>query len=178
MGNGLSAGKIVKYDPAVGLIAVTFIDRPVAPVGIVQLPFVPHTGIVYEANATSGVDLGPMTPPARVSITRHGVIGTNDDAPAEPDADADNNPPPATTASTAPKLTQRDRNPSRPDIRLPILHDPTSAQLEGLAHFDADIRRSGRHAATSMALGPLTRRLHHGCAPTSSGTRIDDNHNC
>ena len=47
----------------------------------------------------------------RVSINRHGVIGTNDEAFTEPAADADNNPPaPTVTATAAPTAAHRDRN--------------------------------------------------------------------
>ncbi len=48
-GNGLSAGNTVKNDDAVGPIAITFIDNPVAPTGIVHLPFVPHAVAVNVA---------------------------------------------------------------------------------------------------------------------------------
>jgi hypothetical protein len=93
---------------------VTFIDTAVAPVGIVQLPFAPHTVATNVSLAPTGVDLGPAVSGAgRVSIKRHGVIGTNDDAPGEPDADDVNTPPaPTTIANDAPNATQRDRDPT------------------------------------------------------------------
>ena len=109
-GNGWSDGNTVRYEAAVGLTATTFIDTPVAPVGMVQFPLVPHTGVAIASVGARGVERVPTRFAARVSSSRHGVIGTNDDAPVEPDADAVSNPPaPAITASVAPKAAHRDR---------------------------------------------------------------------
>lgn len=105
------------------MIATTFIDSPVAPDGIVQLPLVPHTGTVNVSDELNGVLRDPTTNAARVSNNRHGVIGTNDDARSDPDAEAVNNPPPpASTPITVPIATQRDRPPTtRPNMTVPIL---------------------------------------------------------
>jgi hypothetical protein len=47
----------------------------------------------------------------RVSINRHGVIGTNEDGVAGPAADADNSPPaPMVMATAAPIAAHRDRD--------------------------------------------------------------------
>jgi hypothetical protein len=56
-----------------------------------QLPLEPHTGVTYTSFGPIGVARGPMlSAPVRVSNNRHGVIGTNDEAVAEPAADAVN----------------------------------------------------------------------------------------
>jgi hypothetical protein len=90
-GRVASAGNTVKNDAEEGLMITTLIDTPVAPDGIEQFPFVPHTGVMYVSSGPSGVARVPMlSEPARVSNKRHGVIGTNDDAVGEPAADAVN----------------------------------------------------------------------------------------
>ena len=132
-GRGASGGNTVRYELAVGLMIATEIDTPVAPAGIVQFPFVPHTGTTYVSPAPIGVDRDPMlSTPERVSNNRHGVIGTNDDAFDDPAAEAVNNPPPATnTATTTPTANERERpNMQRPHhlsaaittFRRPTLH--------------------------------------------------------
>ena len=131
--DGASAGNTVKNDPDDGLMLTTLSETPVAPDGIVQFPFVPHTGTTYVSLAPIGVDRVPtLMEPGRVSNNRHGVIGTNDDAFAEPAADAVNNPPPPNnTATTAPTAAQRDR-PNMP-------HPPSTnaAQRNALTTPDA-----------------------------------------
>jgi hypothetical protein len=94
------------------LTKVTFIDTAVADEGIVHLPLVPHTNGAYVSAPAIGVDRGPtLIEPGRVSISRHGVIGTNDDAPGELAADADNKPPaPIVTATAAPIAAHRERD--------------------------------------------------------------------
>ena len=102
-GRGTSAGYTVRNDEAVGLTTVTLSDTPVAPIGIVQFSFVPHTGTTCVSPPASGHERGPtLSLPARVSNSRQGVIGTNDDAFVEPAAKAVDNP--------APPVEQGDHN--------------------------------------------------------------------
>jgi hypothetical protein len=110
----------------------TLIDTPVAPGGIVQFPFVPHTATLYVSSEPIGVARGPMVSEARVSNNRHGVIGTNDDAAVDPAAEAVNNwPPPNNVTTTAPTAAQRARLPTSPNIRhshpLTVPHEPRPA---------------------------------------------------
>ena len=106
----------------VGLTKVTFIDTAVADEGIVHLPLVPHTNGAYVCPPGIGVARGPtLIAPGRVSISRHGVIGTNDDAPGELAADALNKPPaPIETATAAPMAAQRERDTdfNRPELNI------------------------------------------------------------
>src|SRR3954470_8359185 len=117
-GRVASGGNTVRNEPADGLMIATLIDTPVAPVGIVQLPLVPHTGTTNVSLAPTGVDRVPtLLGSGRVSNNRHGVIGTNEDAVGEPAADAVNKPPPPnSTTTTAPSAAQRDRPLTRPNI--------------------------------------------------------------
>ena len=97
---------------AVGAIAVTFITRPVASAGMVQLPFEPRTEIVCVSLPPMGVERLPtLSAPGRVSMMRHGTIGTNTArSPVSMDAEALINPPaPMDTAIAAPIAAQRER---------------------------------------------------------------------
>jgi hypothetical protein len=54
-----------------------------------HFPFLPRAVVVYVSPGPSGVFLTPtLSLTDRVSSSRHGVIGTNDDAFAEPAASA------------------------------------------------------------------------------------------
>ncbi|MGB8860561.1 MAG: hypothetical protein WCC60_14975 [Ilumatobacteraceae bacterium] len=79
---------------------MTFIDTPVAEVGIVQLPLLPHTNGAYVSPAAIGDERGPTAAPVRVSIRRHGVIGTNTELTPPVEADDVNTPPVATDSAT------------------------------------------------------------------------------
>ena len=118
----MSEGNTVKKLDDDGTITVTFADTPVAEAGITQLPFEPVTCTTNVSFTPIGVDCGPTVSGAGlVSINRHGVIGTNDDADDEPAADDVNTPPaPNTTATAAPKPTQRDRTPTEPNMTDPF----------------------------------------------------------
>src|SRR4051794_40615974 len=97
-----SEGKMVTYESAVGLTAVTFVAMPVAFVGMVQFPLVPHTANVAASAAASGVDRVPTVPaPGRVSTRRHGTIGTYEDAAPLLAAPADWTNPTAVTVAPA-----------------------------------------------------------------------------
>ena len=131
-GYGLSAGNTVRYDDPVGLTATTSIDKPVAPAGIVQSPSVPHTGVAYVSCGPSGVERDPTTSAGRVSSNRHGVIGTNDESPGEPDADALNSPPaPTRMATTAPPAAHRERPSDPPRTRPNMTTIPSLAAPRG-----------------------------------------------
>ena len=68
----MSEGQIVKNVTADAPSAVTFNDNPTASVGIVQSPLVPcATSVLVSEGTSDGM------PVWRVSINRHGVIGTN-----------------------------------------------------------------------------------------------------
>lgn len=104
-----SEGNTVRYDDAVGLIATTFMESPVAPDGMMQFPFCPHTTATKVSAEPTGLSRVPTAVAGRVSNNRHGVIGTNDDA-VEPDADAERSPPPPiNVAITAPSAVKRKR---------------------------------------------------------------------
>jgi hypothetical protein len=86
-GRAALAGQIVRKLAAVPPTAVTFMATAVAVDGMTQLPFVPCTRCVNTPPAGSGVETLPTVSGAgRVSRSRHGAIGTNDDAvpPASP----------------------------------------------------------------------------------------------
>ena len=52
--------------------------------GIVHSPFVPDTLNVTDSPAPIGVVRSPTVEAARVSTSRHGTVGTNDDAEVAP----------------------------------------------------------------------------------------------
>ena len=78
-GNDASAGNTVRKLVAVPLTVVRLETIPVAVVGIVQLPFVPHTAKVASSSAPIGVERLPTVFAARVSNNRHGTIGTTEE---------------------------------------------------------------------------------------------------
>jgi hypothetical protein len=104
-GRSASAGKRVRKLAAVPLTAVTLASIPVAEVGTVQCPLVPQTSVVYVLFAPSGVARGPtLSVPGRVSISRHGTIGTS--------TEADELPPPLPNATDVPPMLAATMPPS------------------------------------------------------------------
>src|SRR5262245_26845658 len=89
-GLSASAGQTVRKLAAVGLTAVVLVAIATALLGIVQFPLVPHTWNVTVSPGPIGTPRGPTFSVARVSASRHGVMGTNVDgvagvaAPASP----------------------------------------------------------------------------------------------
>src|SRR4029079_15125956 len=76
-----SAGNTVRKLLAVPLFVVTLPTIPVAGLGIVQLPFLPHTRNVAASPAPIGVWRVPtVSGLTRVSNKRQGTIGTTDEA--------------------------------------------------------------------------------------------------
>jgi hypothetical protein len=95
------------------LITATFITKPTASFGMVHFPLVPRTLIAYASFTPIGVERGPtLSVPARVSITRHGVIGTYTARSPEPiEAEVVIRPPaPKLTATAAPMAAHRLRD--------------------------------------------------------------------
>jgi hypothetical protein len=56
------------------------VEMAVADDGIVQSPFVPDTVKVTDSPAPMGVVRSPTVEDARVSTSRHGTVGTKEDA--------------------------------------------------------------------------------------------------
>ena len=102
-----SLGNTVRKLAAVGPMMETFIETPVAVLGMVQLPLVPQTVVVKVSLLPMGVARVPtLSVGGRVSSRRHGVIGTNDETVPLPAADEVSTPPaPSTSASVAPSAT-------------------------------------------------------------------------
>src|SRR5688500_10410774 len=76
-GLGASDGNTVRNESAVGEMIATFITRPTASAGVVQLPFVPRTVTASVSFGPRGVARVPtLSDAGRVSISRHGMIGT------------------------------------------------------------------------------------------------------
>ena len=78
-----------------------------------------------------------------------GVIGTNEDAPADPDADDVSTPPaPTATANTAPNAAHLDRPPTDPNMTIPFRPsnpDESNGQVERKpSEPDADPQRTVR----------------------------------
>jgi hypothetical protein len=73
----------------------TFIDTAVASDGIdAQFPFEPRTGVANVSPGPIGTLREPtFSEPARVSSSRHGVIGTNEDTAPGPVAVTVTTPP-------------------------------------------------------------------------------------
>src|SRR5258706_9591235 len=113
-GCAASAGNRARYVGCDAPTGVTLLAMPVAVFGIVHPPLVPHTANVTVSWAANGVLRGPTSDAARVSASRHGTLGTNDDtvtalsastAPASPTAVA----VAAANAATTNKCTPRPR---------------------------------------------------------------------
>jgi hypothetical protein len=83
------------------LTAVVLVTIPTAVVGIEQFPLAPRTWNVTDSFGPIGVARVPTTSLARVSTSRQGVIGTNDDSAALPAAPTCRARPPATIAPAA-----------------------------------------------------------------------------
>src|SRR5688500_14494477 len=95
VGRGTPAGKTVRNELAVGAIAATLRTSATASAGIVQFPCAPCTAIVCVSLVPIGVERAPTVSGAdRVSMIRHGVIGTNTAfSPASIAAEAGISPP-------------------------------------------------------------------------------------
>ena len=63
-----------------GLSIVMLVEMAVADDGIEHPPFVPDTLKATDSPAPMGVVRSPTAEDARVSTSRHGTVGTNDDA--------------------------------------------------------------------------------------------------
>jgi hypothetical protein len=111
---------------------VTFIVTAVASDGMVQLPLVPVICTVCTPVGPIGVERGPMVSGAgRVSVTRHGVIGTNTDV----------TPDDAAALTTAPMASAAIRTPTvnvERDLRTSAV--PTVSRPRRLRH-DGDLDR-------------------------------------
>ena len=79
-GAAASPGYSFTNPVTMGSGTVRLYEMPVAVDGMVQAPFVPHTWRSNVSPVPNGVDRLPtVSPPARVSNKRHGVMFTNDE---------------------------------------------------------------------------------------------------
>src|SRR5262245_58906052 len=118
-GIATSAGKMVRKLCAVPPTTVMLAVTAVAVVGMVHCPFEPRTANTVVSSGPNGPDLGPTSVAGRVSISRHGVIDTNDDGAVDGAAITVNSPPaPIATATAAPIAAQRER--TRSNRRVPM----------------------------------------------------------
>ena len=128
----VSEGHTVRHESSVGLVKGPFQTTPVAPLGIVQFPWLPQTLIVCVAPAPSGVARPPIDVAARVSMMRHGVMVVIDDGVDVAAPEMAMPPAPRVTATAAPTAAHRDRkndNDNDPDIvELPCSCAPFSAR--------------------------------------------------
>jgi len=100
-GRAAPVGYTVRNDAAVPPVAVTFNATPVASTG--TLAASDSVTVTFGPNVLMGLAAW------RVSSTRTGTVGTNDDAlPSLAEATTTPAPPKATTAIAAPNMAQRD----------------------------------------------------------------------